>query len=149
MLGDLNSKQIEHVLHSLIIGRLGCHADNRTYVVPVTYAYDGTYIYGHTKEGLKIAMMRKNPKVCFEVDIMENMSNWRSVIALGKFEELKTPKERKAGMRLLMDSVMPLMTGETTISHAMSDSHQNTIEAMKGVMYRIELTEKTGRYEKT
>lgn len=149
MLGNLNNKQIEHVLHSLIIGRIGCHADNRTYVVPVTYAYDGTYIYGHTKEGLKIDMMRKNPVVCFEVDIMENMSNWRSVIAWGIFEELKGLEERKAGMRILMDTVMPLMTGETTISHAMSDSHKKSIEAMKGVVYRIKLTEKTGRYEKT
>jgi nitroimidazol reductase NimA-like FMN-containing flavoprotein (pyridoxamine 5'-phosphate oxidase superfamily) len=149
MLGDLNSKQIEHILHSLTIGRIGCHADAKTYVVPVTYAYDGTYIYGHTKEGLKIEMMRKNPMVCFEVDVMENMSNWRSVIAWGKFEEQKTPEERKAGMRILMDTLMPLMTGETTISHAMSDSYPKTIEAMKGVVYRIKLTEKTGRYEKT
>ena len=149
MLGNLNSRQIEHVLQSLIIGRIGCHAEDKTYVVPVTYAYDGTYVYGHTKEGLKIDMMRKNPMVCFEVDVMENMSNWRSVIAWGKFEELKTPEERKAGMRILMDTVMPLMTGETTISHSMSSTHQKTIEAMKDVVYRIELTQKTGRYEKT
>ncbi|MDC1504172.1 pyridoxamine 5'-phosphate oxidase family protein [Winogradskyella sp.] len=86
MLGNLNSRQIEHVLQSLIIGRIGCHADNKTYVVPVTYAYDGTYVYGHTKEGLKIEMMRKNPSVCFEVDVMENMSNWRSVIAWGNLK---------------------------------------------------------------
>lgn len=148
MLGDLNSKQIEHVLHSEIIGRIGCHANEITYVVPVTYAYDGTYIYGHTKEGLKINMMRKNPLVCFEVDVIENMSNWRSVIAWGKFEEMKTIEERKTGMKILMDTVLPLMTGETTISHSMSDSHPKSIEAMKGVVYRIELTKKTGRYEK-
>ena len=149
MLGDLNSKQIEHVLHREIIGRIGCHAENTTYVVPVTYAYDGVYIYGHTKEGLKITMMRKNPLVCFEVDIMENMSNWRSVIAWGVFEQLQTPEARKAGMKILMDAVMPLMTGETTISNSMSDAHPKTIEAMKGVVYRIKLTKKTGRYEKS
>ena len=149
MLGHLNSKQIEHVLQSLIIGRIGCHADNTTYIVPVTYAYDGTYIYGHSEEGLKINMMQKNPIVCFEVDVIENMSNWRSVIAWGKFEELKTPEQRKAGIKILMDKVMPLMTGETTISHSMIDSHKKTIEAMKGVVYRIKLTKKTGRYEKT
>jgi nitroimidazol reductase NimA-like FMN-containing flavoprotein (pyridoxamine 5'-phosphate oxidase superfamily) len=149
MLGTLNNKQIEHVLHSLIVGRIGCHADHKTYVVPVTYAYDGTYIYGHTKEGLKIDMMRKNATVCFEVDVMENMSNWRSVIAWGTFEELKTPEQRKLGMKILTDTVMPLMTGETTISHAMSDSHAKSIEAMQGVVYRIKLTDKTGRYEKT
>ncbi|MEX1383245.1 pyridoxamine 5'-phosphate oxidase family protein [Lutibacter sp.] len=149
MLGYLNNKQIEHLLYSLIIGRLGCHANNKTYVVPITYAYDGTYIYGHTKEGLKIEMMRKNPKVCFEIDAIENMSNWRSVIAWGTFEELKTPENREEGMLKLMDVVMPLMTGETTISNPMSDTHQKYIEAMKGVVYRVKLTEKTGRFEKT
>ena len=149
MLGNLNNRQIEHVLHSLIIGRIGCHTDNKTYIVPITYAYDGTYIYGHTKEGMKIDMMRKNPFVCFEVDDMENMSNWRSVIAWGKFEELKVPEQRIEGIRILEDTVMPYMTGETTISHSMIDAQQKTIEAMQGVVYRIKLTEKTGRYEKT
>jgi nitroimidazol reductase NimA-like FMN-containing flavoprotein (pyridoxamine 5'-phosphate oxidase superfamily) len=93
-------------------------------------------------------MMRKNPKVCFEVDTMENMSNWRSVIAWGTFEELKEPEERQIGMQKLIDRVGPLLTGETTISHAMSDGHGTYIEAMKGVVYRIKLNKKTGRYEK-
>ena len=149
MLGTLNKKQVEHLLYSIIIGRIGCHTDNITYVVPVTYAYDGKYIYGHTNEGMKIDMMRKNPLVCFEVDVIENMSNWRSVIAWGKFEELKTPKEREEGMLKLMDVVMPFMTGETTISHPMKDTYPKYIDAMQGVVYRIKLTEKTGRFEKT
>ena len=149
MLGDLNTRQIEHVLHNSIIGRIGTHANNLTYIVPVTYAYDGMYIYGHTKEGMKIDMMRKNPKVCFEVDVIDNMSNWRSVITWGEFEELKTPIDRKNAMKILMDRVMPFMTGATTISNSMSDSHQKTIEAMKGIVYRIKLTKKTGRFEKT
>ncbi|TLP81750.1 pyridoxamine 5'-phosphate oxidase family protein [Maribacter sp. ACAM166] len=148
MLGDLTSSQIETLLHSEVIGRIGCHADGMTYVVPMTYAYDGEYVYGHTKEGIKINMMRKNGKVCFEVDVMENMSNWRSIIAQGLFEELKDPKARRAGMQKLIDRVLPLMTGETTVSHSMTDGHGKYIEAMKGVVYRIKLTEKTGRFEK-
>ena len=148
MLGELTSGQIENVLHSLIIGRIGCYANNKTYVVPITYAYDGQYVYGHTKEGMKIDMMRKNPKVCFEVDVMENMSNWRSVIAWGKFEELKTRTDREMGMQKLIDRILPLLTGETTLHHAMTDSHGKYIESMQGVVYRIELTEKTGRFEK-
>jgi len=148
MLGDLTNGQIESVLHNLIIGRIGCHTNDQTYVVPITYAYDGEYVYGHTKEGMKIDMMRKNPKVCFQVDAMENMSNWRSVIAWGKFEELKKPEEREMGMRILMDRTLPFVTGETTIGHAMMDAHGKYIEAMQGIVYRIKLTKKTGRFEK-
>jgi len=148
MLGELTVTQIESLLHSQMVGRIGCHANGLTYVVPVTYAYDGTYIYGHTKEGMKIDMMRKNPKVCFEVDAMENMSNWRSVISWGEFEELTKPEDREMGMQKLLDHIMPFMTGETTVHHAMTDSHQKCIEAMQGVVYRVKLLEKTGRYEK-
>ncbi len=53
MLGKLRDSQIDTLLISQIIGRLGCRADNHTYVVPVTYAYDGEYVYGHTQEGKK------------------------------------------------------------------------------------------------
>ncbi|MEJ7679120.1 MAG: hypothetical protein WKG06_14955 [Segetibacter sp.] len=37
-------------------------------------------------------MMRKNPELCFEVDIMHDMSDWKSIIARGTFEELKEVK---------------------------------------------------------
>lgn len=148
MLGELTTNQIETVLYCEVVGRIGCHADDTTYVVPITYAYDGQYIYGHTSEGMKIDLMRKNAQVCFEVDAMENMSNWRSVIAWGTYEELKTAKERNAGMQILIDRIMPFLTGETTVSHAMIDVHAKYTEAMKGVVYRIKLTKKTGRYEK-
>lgn len=36
----------------------------------------------------KIEMMRKNPKVCFEVDDIKNIFSWKSVIAWGTFEEI-------------------------------------------------------------
>lgn len=148
MLGELTANQIEAVLHREVIGRIGCHADDITYIVPTTYAYDGEFVYGHTKEGMKIDIMRKNPKVCFEVDTLENMSNWRSIIAWGIFEELNTKEERSSGMQQLIDRVMPLLTGETTINHSMTDVHGKYIEAMKGIVYRIKLIKKTGRYEK-
>jgi len=60
------------VLTSQLIGRIGCHADNVTYVVPVSYVYDGDSIYSHTHEGMKINMMRENPDVCFEADKHED-----------------------------------------------------------------------------
>lgn len=80
MFGDLTNRQVESTLHNLIFGRIGCHTDDLTYIVPTTYAYDREYVYGHARAGIKIDMMRKNPNVCFQVDSMENMGNWRSVM---------------------------------------------------------------------
>ena len=87
MLGEMTEGQIDQVLASQVIGRIGCHADGKTYVVPVAFAFDGRHIYAHSRNGLKIAMMRKNPTVCFEVESIENMRNWRCVIVNGAFME--------------------------------------------------------------
>lgn len=148
MLGELKNSQIEYLLYCQVVGRIGCYSGNEVYVVPITYAYDGGYIYGHTREGKKIDMMRKNPNVCFQIDVVDNMSNWRSVISWGKFEELKDPDDREQAMHVLLDRINPIMTGETTVHHSMKDSFNKYTEAMQGVVYRIELHKKTGRYEK-
>ncbi|MGZ4056799.1 MAG: pyridoxamine 5'-phosphate oxidase family protein [Bacteroidia bacterium] len=149
MLGELNKQQIEQLLKSKVIGRIGIYADKRIYVVPVSYAYDGQYIYGHSKDGLKIKMMRKNPKVCFEVDTMLNMANWQSVISWGEFEEIKDPKEQKRAMTILVDRLMPLITSETAHpAHDLSQSHRKDTEGFTAVIFKIRLEEKTGRFEK-
>ena len=103
MLGTLTLLQIEEVIKGQIVGRIGCHANGMTYVVPVSYAYDGDYIYVRTFEGLKLDMMRKNPKVCFQVDDTHDMANWQSVIASGEFEELTNETEKKAALKILID----------------------------------------------
>lgn len=143
MTGELSSEQMERVLSSEVIGRIGCHADGKTYVVPITFAYEGDSVYGHSAEGLKLQMMRKNPKVCFEVDHLDNLSNWQSVIAWGEFEELKG-QEAQAGMQKLLSRLMPLMSSETSQpAHGHGDS-----TAAPASIYRIRLKEMTGRFEK-
>lgn len=149
MLGELNQEQIEHILQAQVIGRIGIYADNKIYVVPVSYAYDGKSIYAHSKAGMKVQMMRKNPEVCFEVDVMQNMANWQSVIAWGTFEELKNPEEQQKGMKILIDRMMPLLTSETAQpSHGLAESHRADTKGFSAVVFKIHLKEKTGRFEK-
>jgi nitroimidazol reductase NimA-like FMN-containing flavoprotein (pyridoxamine 5'-phosphate oxidase superfamily) len=148
MLGELNQEQIDHVLNTEVVGRIGCYADNRIYVVPVTFGYDGTFVYAHSKEGMKIEMMRSNPEVCFQVDVMENMANWRSVIAWGTYEEISDDAERQAAMNILMTKLMPLVTSETVRPHRQTMSPQIVEKEKRAIVYRIRLTSKTGRFEK-
>jgi uncharacterized protein len=65
MLGELTAEQINAVLFNEVVGRIGCHGEGRTYVVPVTYVFDGEAVCAHSAEGLKIRIMRANPDVCF------------------------------------------------------------------------------------
>ena len=148
MLGELDADQIECVLSDNVIGRIGCYAEGRVYVVPVTYAYDGSSIFGHTTEGLKIRMLRHNPECCFEVDQSENMAHWQSVITWGTFEELKG-KAAEDGIKLLIDRLMPVMSSQTSLpEHAHIRQHNQDAHGVEMVVYRIRLKQKTGRFEK-
>jgi uncharacterized protein len=149
MLGELTDTQIDHVLQSQMIGRIGCSNEGRMYVVPVTYVYQDGYIYVHSKEGKKVKMMRKHPKVCFEVDVIENMTNWRSVIVWGIYEELKGEAEQHAGLKIMMDRLAPLLTSETVRPHHGYPHPPEVVEKeFKAVAYRVKIIEKTGRFEK-
>lgn len=150
MLGKLTESQITHVLQSQIIGRIGCCVEGEIYVVPVTYVFHEGYIYAHSKEGRKVQMMRMNPDVCFQVDAMENMTNWRSVIVWGQYEELKSETEQQAGLKIMIDRLMPFLTSETVRPHhGLTDVPYPVEKGFKAVVYRIKVTKSSGRFERT
>jgi nitroimidazol reductase NimA-like FMN-containing flavoprotein (pyridoxamine 5'-phosphate oxidase superfamily) len=149
MIGKLNTGEIENLLNEKVVGHIGCYAGDQIYVVPVSYAYDGKYVFVHSLEGKKIEMMRKNPSVCFQVDDTHNMANWRSVIAWGHFEELSDMTERNKALKKLIDRHLPLVSSETTHLGGIWPFPPEDLSIIKGVVFRIELKEKTGRYEKS
>ena len=147
MLGKLNSKEIEEVLQSQIVGRIGCYANDTVYVVPISYAYDGADVYGHSKEGFKINLMRTNPAVCFEVEEMKDMANWKSVITWGEYEEIIEKEERDKALKVLLARLLPLISSETTHLSPHWPFPPTTMDAIKGIVFRIRLRTKTGRFE--
>jgi nitroimidazol reductase NimA-like FMN-containing flavoprotein (pyridoxamine 5'-phosphate oxidase superfamily) len=149
MFGKLRNEEIEELIRNQFIGRIGCHANDLTYVVPVSYAYDGTYIYGRTFEGMKMAMIRKNPRVCFEVDNTKNLANWQSVVAWGELEEIKEKEQRVVALQKLQDRVLPIISSETMHITPQWPFAPDDINNVDGIVYRIRLTDKTGRFEKS
>ena len=148
MFGKLNETGIEELIHHQLIGRVGCHADGITYVVPLSYAYDGTYIYGHTFEGMKVQMLRKNPSICFEVDNTINLANWQSVIGWGTYEELPGGPERDDAVQKLQNRVLPVLSSETMHLSPQWPFPSGSGSEIQGIIFRIRLTDKTGRFEK-
>jgi nitroimidazol reductase NimA-like FMN-containing flavoprotein (pyridoxamine 5'-phosphate oxidase superfamily) len=141
----LSETQIDNILLSQSVGRLGCTDGKRPYIIPVTYIYDGKNIICQTTEGMKLDILRKNPNVCFEVDIIHNIRHGESVVITGKFHEL-TGELSVAAREYLFDHVWPLSTGSVVHSH----EHDVVAEVdnsglIKPIMYKIEIIEKTGR----
>lgn len=149
MIGHLNEEEVESLLNHQVIGRIGCCVDNRCYVVPISFAYDGRYIYCRSQEGLKIQMMRKNPHVCFEAENTRNHANWQSVVIQGIYEELETVDERNEALTWLHKRVLPIRSSETT--HLGNDwpFSAGDNDAVDGIIFRIQVVEKSGRFERT
>lgn len=142
MLGDLNKGELIEFLEKQVIGRLGCHTNGETYVVPINYVYKDNVIYGHSGNGKKIEMMRANPQVCFEVDEIVDTFRWKSAILSGNFVEL-TGEERQQAMQGIIHRIMPLTDRPSEEpSHGINTEKHNNI-----IVYKIELTSASGKYE--
>lgn len=150
MVGKLNVDQLDHVLANNVTGRIGCTDGQKVYIVPVSYAFNNAYLVIHSKEGMKIDMMRQHPHVCFQVDEITNLTNWRSVILWGDYEEITDPKERFYAMKFLVSRLAHLQVSETAGVSQMHDEiagEQKTGNIIRPIVYRIRISEKTGRFE--
>jgi nitroimidazol reductase NimA-like FMN-containing flavoprotein (pyridoxamine 5'-phosphate oxidase superfamily) len=148
MLGILSPAKVEKLLSTQAIGRLGCQVDGKVYVLPINYGYDGTYLYAHSKVGLKIEIMRQNPHVCFEVDHSDEDGSWRSVLVWGEFEELKTVKAQRAGMKVYAQQMVRVIPNYKAMpSHGFVKGSKKDNDPFKSVVFRIRVDEKTGRFE--
>ena len=101
---QMTEEECRAFLASASLGRLGCSRDNQPYVVPIYFAYEPDFVYVLSTFGQKTEWMRANPKVCLEVDEITNQSQWMSVIAIGRYQELPEPQftaEREHARTLL------------------------------------------------
>jgi len=149
MLGELSISEIESVLAQNVVGRLGVHAAGKVYIVPITYVYEQGTVYGHTTEGMKIELLRQNPNCCFEVDEIITITNWQSVITWGRFEELHGREAEKA-LEKISARLLPLMPSVTSYPPRMGPTStvRTSTQLGNSIVYRIVLTEKTGRCER-
>jgi len=79
---EMSQDEMEHFLNGHYYGRLGLCFENEPYVVPVAYGYAQGTIYFHSAtQGKKLDFIKKNNRVCFQVD--EWQKGWASVICCG------------------------------------------------------------------
>jgi nitroimidazol reductase NimA-like FMN-containing flavoprotein (pyridoxamine 5'-phosphate oxidase superfamily) len=135
MIGILGKDEIETMLHRNRIGRLGCSANDRPYVVPINYGYDGKNIYGYSVPGRKISIMREQPLVSFLVDEIESPSAWRSVVVEGVYEELTDEHERRRAIHTITQN------GSAIVARSLNADSPI-------VVFRLRTIDKSGRFER-
>lgn len=105
---------LEEILHKAWICRLGMSADDQPYVIPLCFGYrDGTLYVHCAQEGLKIDMLKKNNRVCFEVDgdheliRGESACEWgmkgRSVVGFGRAHLINDPEGKTRALDVIME----------------------------------------------
>ncbi|MDR0386546.1 MAG: pyridoxamine 5'-phosphate oxidase family protein [Treponema sp.] len=105
------------IIRECKVCRLGMADDGVPYVVPLNFGYEyrdellTLYFHG-AREGKKIDILRKNNRVCFEMDTGHQLTreetacaygfNYASIIGLGTVEFLEEDAEKIRGLNLIM-----------------------------------------------
>jgi uncharacterized protein len=112
-----DAKELEEILQKADVCRIAFAVDGTPYIVTMNFGYswkDNLTLYFHcAKEGKKLELMKRNNKVCFEMDTdhelvqSENACDWgmkyRSIVGLGSLESLAEKDEMKKGLDCIMD----------------------------------------------
>lgn len=139
---ELNRAECLGVLERNSLGRLGYARFDQPYIVPIHFSYDPerNLIYGFSMLGDKVECMRRNPKVCLEVDEIADKDHWTSVLVVGRYREVhRDPREAEARRRA--EALFQQRAEWWLPGAAKLDSK----EPEHAVIYRISLDRVTGR----
>ena len=100
---DMSPAEMHIMLQRESFGHLGCARDGRPYVVPMNYAYDGKDLYFFTTEGMKTQYIQANPQVCLQIEEVQDSLNWRSVMVVGRANELTKKDELQRAMKVITE----------------------------------------------
>lgn len=109
MMLNMSEDEARALLRRGHVARLGCVIDGDPYIVPVNYFSADDCAYLHSLPGQKITALRDHPRACLQVDEIEDICHWRSVLAFGAYEEL-TDREERAHILNELFKRFPMLT---------------------------------------
>ena len=135
---------IKSIIEKTNVCRLGMVNGNKPYIVPLCFGYHDNVLYFHgTLNGQKIDLIRKNPNVCFEFDLItepiesENACDWsmkyQSVIGFGKAVFIESSDEKRKALSLIM----------AQYSDRLSQFPENMLKAT--AVIKVEIESMTGK----
>lgn len=106
--------EIERIIREALVCRVALSDDNSPYVFPVCFGYKDGCIYFHSAlEGKKIEILKKNSRICFEMDIEHELvegergCDWgmfySSVIGYGTASCVEDVEEKKQALNILLE----------------------------------------------
>jgi nitroimidazol reductase NimA-like FMN-containing flavoprotein (pyridoxamine 5'-phosphate oxidase superfamily) len=107
-------QEIAAIMQKADVCRIALVDDDSPYIVPVNFAIHDNHLYFHpAMDGRKIDILRKNNKVCSEIDTNTDIikgdepcswgMKYLSVIGFGQAFFLEKPDEKKKALNVLME----------------------------------------------
>jgi uncharacterized protein len=133
----LSQDECMSLLFAARYGRLGLAKDNRPYVIPLSYVYMDGKIYLHSRgSGRKVEYAAENPRVCFQIDILEK-ERWSSVVVFG-VAHLSESVEAK-------EKMFDAFTKKGQGGHGGKKFSREELERMPMTVWEIGIDEMSGR----
>jgi len=135
---ELTRAECDELLERNHVGRIAFTFRDRVDIEPVHYVQAKGWLHGRTSPGTKLSTLRHHPWVAFEVDEIDGLYDWRSVIVHGAVhlpDGDGSPNEQEAYQSTLglIRNLVPLAL----------DAGDPTPE--RQVLFRIHVDEVTGR----
>lgn len=113
---DLSREECDALLTRNHVGRVAFSFHDRVDLEPVHYVYAEGWLHGRTAPGAKVAILRHHPWVAFEVDEVQGLFDWQSVVVHGVVDMPDadgSPADREAYERILshIRTVLPSALG--------------------------------------
>jgi nitroimidazol reductase NimA-like FMN-containing flavoprotein (pyridoxamine 5'-phosphate oxidase superfamily) len=135
----LDREECEQILSRNHVGRLAYAWKNHVDIEPLHYVFAGQWLYGRTSRGTKLVVTGEQWwPVAFEVDEVEGLFQWRSVVVHGGFYGIAEggpewqEAARNQGLELLRTLLPETLTPDDPAPH-------------RTVLFRIALQELSGR----
>ena len=84
------------------VGRLAYSLHDRVDIEPVHYVYDAPWIFGRTSTGAKVLTLAHSHWCAFEVDEVQSLFDWQSVVVKGPFTPFDAAADRALYDRALV-----------------------------------------------
>ena len=110
---DLDAAEMDALLGRNHVGRIAYSFRDRVDIQPIHYVYADGAFYLRTDPGSKLMTLAHAPWVAFEVDEIDGLFDWRSVVAHGTvyvLEDVGSP-EARATYRAAVGRLREIMPG--------------------------------------
>ncbi len=138
------AEEIEAIIQKAQVCRIGFSENDLSYIVPVNFGYRDRCLYFHSApEGRKIDILKRNSRVCFEIDIASELTRgeipckwdmkYLSVMGSGRAFLLRDPTEKSQALNIIME-------------HYRGDPHEySEAELEKVAVIKIEIESMSGK----